>query len=286
MRIDKTAMKRNSGGYVPVTGKVWRFQLQDPKPDAWKSTIERLEQQGFKFVHGNMESAGSSSTLQKGEGEQATYVAFWQCCNAAVIVQPGPNPFHVTLTRPAAAPESFGEKADIPYVSPIAGSKLASGKNQTGDLWPQPDCAKTEARGSENVRREYQAPAGISDYAVMEVYESAFRAAGWDPVCRSSSQLNARYAKNGRDIGVHIASADRAPRYMINVVDTGAGLRAQLKKDCKAALYGVNFDFNQATLRPDSEPALNQVLSLLKEDPKLQIEIGGQTDNVGKPGYA
>ncbi len=286
LNIDKTTMKRNSGGYVPVAGKVWRFTLDDAKPDAWTSTIKRLQQQGFKFVYGDMESAKSSSTLQKGEGDHAVYVAFWQCCNAGVIVEPGPNPFHVTLKAPAATPETFGEKADIPYVSPLPGSRMTSGKNETGDLWEQPDCTKTEARGTEKITREYDAPAGISDYALVEAYEAAFRAAGWSAVCLTTShEMDARYTKNGRDIGVYIASQDFAPSYTVEVVDTGAGLRAQLKQNCKAALYGVNFDFNKATLRPDAEPALNQLLSLLKEEPKLVVEIGGHTDNVGKPDY-
>jgi OmpA-OmpF porin, OOP family len=73
--------------------------------------------------------------------------------------------------------------------------------------------------------------------------------------------------------------------YAISIADAGEGLRADLEKSCKAALYGVNFDFNKATLRPDSEPALNQLLAVLTERPKLAAEIGGHTDNVGTPDY-
>jgi outer membrane protein OmpA-like peptidoglycan-associated protein len=47
----------------------------------------------------------------------------------------------------------------------------------------------------------------------------------------------------------------------------------------------VNFDFDKATLRPDADPALNQVLALMKDEPKLALEIGGHTDDVGKPDY-
>ena len=39
-----------------------------------------------------------------------------------------------------------------------------------------------------------------------------------------------------RDIGVYIASQDFTPSYRIEVVDTGAALRAQLTRKCKAAL--------------------------------------------------
>lgn len=56
-------------------------------------------------------------------------------------------------------------------------------------------------------------------------------------------------------------------------------------KTCTLEVYGVNFDFNKATLRPDSEPVLQQVLALFKSDPNYSGEIGGHTDNVGKPDY-
>jgi outer membrane protein OmpA-like peptidoglycan-associated protein len=145
---------------------------------------------------------------------------------------------------------------------------------------------KSEARGTEKTTREYKAPPGMSDFALTEAYENALRAAGWDPVCRTTHhEMDASYTKNGRDIGIYISSHDYTPSYSITVVDTGSGLRADLKKNCKAPLYGVNFDFDKATLRADSEPALNQILSVMKDEPKLSLEIGGHTDNVGKPDY-
>jgi outer membrane protein OmpA-like peptidoglycan-associated protein len=56
-------------------------------------------------------------------------------------------------------------------------------------------------------------------------------------------------------------------------------------KQCKLEIYGVNFDFDKATLRPDSEPVLQRLLALFTADAKLAGEIGGHTDNVGKPAY-
>jgi outer membrane protein OmpA-like peptidoglycan-associated protein len=56
-------------------------------------------------------------------------------------------------------------------------------------------------------------------------------------------------------------------------------------KACTMEIYGVNFDFNKATLRPDSDPVLNQVLALFSADPTYTGEIGGHTDNIGKPDY-
>jgi len=54
---------------------------------------------------------------------------------------------------------------------------------------------------------------------------------------------------------------------------------------CAIEVYGVNFDFDKATLRPDSEPMLKQILALFTHTPGFSAEIGGHTDNVGTPEY-
>lgn len=56
-------------------------------------------------------------------------------------------------------------------------------------------------------------------------------------------------------------------------------------KACKLEVYGVNFDFDKSILRADSEPVLKQVLALFTGTPAFAAEIGGHTDNVGKPAY-
>jgi OOP family OmpA-OmpF porin len=48
-----------------------------------------------------------------------------------------------------------------------------------------------------------------------------------------------------------------------------------------AAIYGVHFDVNSATLRPDSTPALQNVLALVNKKPDSPWVISGHTDNQG-----
>jgi OmpA-OmpF porin, OOP family len=53
----------------------------------------------------------------------------------------------------------------------------------------------------------------------------------------------------------------------------------------KAVLYGINFDTDKDTLRPESEPTLKEIAKLLADNPKLNIRVVGHTDNQGKPDY-
>ncbi len=50
------------------------------------------------------------------------------------------------------------------------------------------------------------------------------------------------------------------------------------------ALY-VNFDFNKATLKPDAQPVIAQLVELLKRNPGLKVSIEGHTDNIGLHDY-
>ena len=50
-------------------------------------------------------------------------------------------------------------------------------------------------------------------------------------------------------------------------------------------LKGVNFDFDQATLRPDAVTILNEAIDILKKYPQLKVEVAGHTDAVGTDAY-
>ena len=68
--------------------------------------------------------------------------------------------------------------------------------------------------------------------------------------------------------------------------DTPATTMADtLAKDGRVAVYGINFDFDSATLRPESTVVLEQVAGLLRDDPALRITIEGHTDDVGGAAY-
>jgi OmpA-OmpF porin, OOP family len=53
----------------------------------------------------------------------------------------------------------------------------------------------------------------------------------------------------------------------------------------KVALYGINFDTDKDTLRPDSQPTLQEIGKLMADNPRLKLHVVGHTDNQGKPDY-
>lgn len=60
-----------------------------------------------------------------------------------------------------------------------------------------------------------------------------------------------------------------------------AALSSGLASNGHAVVNGILFDTGKAEVKPESAPALAEVVKLLKQDPKLRIYVVGHTDNVG-----
>ncbi|HQH40781.1 MAG TPA: OmpA family protein [Bacteroidales bacterium] len=53
----------------------------------------------------------------------------------------------------------------------------------------------------------------------------------------------------------------------------------------KAVLKNIFFAWNSAELQPESFAELNKLLSFMRENPSVRIEVSGHTDNTGSPEY-
>jgi outer membrane protein OmpA-like peptidoglycan-associated protein len=214
------------------------------------------------------------------------------------IVEAGPLPanLRVTLPQPAAKPETIDvEHGDFPYFPHIPGLTYQGGSHDDAPMMLEVDLNQTDsetrlvAQGS--ITKSYSAPQALQSPAVSyTVYHDALLQAGWTIVHQSKNLLSAdmvisaHYTANGRDLWAYLHGGGET--FSIQVGDNGAqDIGKQLDKDCHVALYGINFDFNKATLRPDSNPTLEKVLALVKSRPDLKLEVQGHTDNVGSDEY-
>lgn len=66
-------------------------------------------------------------------------------------------------------------------------------------------------------------------------------------------------------------------------IATGGGMNLidKLTKDGRIVTYGILFDVNQSTLKPQSAGTLNQIVKLMKDNPGVKLEVGGHTDSDG-----
>ncbi len=60
---------------------------------------------------------------------------------------------------------------------------------------------------------------------------------------------------------------------------------ATLRENVSITLNNLFFDFDKAVLRPESFPELDRIITLMKQQPEMEIEISGHTDSDGPELY-
>ncbi|MFO1303710.1 MAG: OmpA family protein [Burkholderiales bacterium] len=211
------------------------------------------------------------------------------------LVEPAAAGPAFVLVPPAATTEKFGEKDDFPYLKPPPGSKAAVAGRADGPLdvslaFASQGKGEPVLVGSGVMGRSYQAPSTLSALQFVEDYRNALAAAGWTVLfppkeTRDGGIVIAHYTKNGRDLWARLFYENGAA-VSFSVADVGGeDWAGKLDKDCRIALYGVLFDFDKATLKPESEPVLQKAAGVMKARPAVKAEVQGHTDNVGGDDY-
>ncbi|MFM7085308.1 MAG: OmpA family protein [Hyphomicrobium sp.] len=72
-------------------------------------------------------------------------------------------------------------------------------------------------------------------------------------------------------------------------VTAGASMRSAMEQSLntlkKYDVYGLHFDFDKATLRPESSKLIKDIATTLKSNPTWTFQINGHTDSIGDANY-
>jgi outer membrane protein OmpA-like peptidoglycan-associated protein len=97
--------------------------------------------------------------------------------------------------------------------------------------------------------------------------------------------LSLRIAWGSRDAGFPFKPDFAREIVRIDSPREQESLAEELKKDCRVEVPGIYFDFNLATLKPQSRPALQEIAKVLQQAPQRALRIEGHTDNIGTDTY-
>jgi OmpA-OmpF porin, OOP family len=99
-----------------------------------------------------------------------------------------------------------------------------------------------------------------------------------------------KLVKNGQEIWAHVNAGGNG-MYSIQIIEKEAmkqdvvadasSMASSIKESGKVALYGIYFDTGKSALKPESQPALQEISKLMKADPNLKLYVVGHTDNTG-----
>jgi outer membrane protein OmpA-like peptidoglycan-associated protein len=62
-------------------------------------------------------------------------------------------------------------------------------------------------------------------------------------------------------------------------------MEADLAAKKPVEIYGIYFDFNSATIKPESEAVLQEIAGIMQKDPDWKLDVRGHTDNVGDDSF-
>lgn len=211
------------------------------------------------------------------------------------LVEVGAAANTLVHTPPSAKPETIADNAPIPYLTPWPGATLVSGNRSQGPLdvgIAFPSGTEAPVAGQSTLSRNYKGPTHLSKLQFVRDNREALIKAGWTvlyPAKEGDTDggiIVARYLKQGRDIWARLTYEYGASSLGYQVADTASDdWAAKLNKDCRLPLYGVTFDFNKATIKPESEVVLTRAATVLKQAAGFAVEVQGHTDNVGGDDY-
>ena len=134
---------------------------------------------------------------------------------------------------------------------------------------------------------------GKSGLQVRRNAEQALRAAGFT------------LDFTGYDVPEHYVTAHKGPQWVAVVASEMTGdssyvlttvlteaMQQEMTSDAKAwadeigktghaAIYGIEFDTGKATIKPESEKVLSEVLGMLRAQPSWKMKVEGHTDSTG-----
>ncbi len=97
------------------------------------------------------------------------------------------------------------------------------------------------------------------------------------------SRLDGQVVK-GRAMAEIVEIAPEALQERMTFVNADE-MKTAIRESGKAVLYGIQFDTDKDTMKPESRPTLEEIAKLLKSDPALRVHVVGHTDNQGKADY-
>jgi OmpA-OmpF porin, OOP family len=182
---------------------------------------------------------------------------------------------------------------DHPMLSRMAGFYIGDCERNHDEVEFTVGEEKTQKVEGQKTRISYalkEGAAAPSYFQLRKNYENAVKSLGGSVLHTSEAYLSGRIVRGGQEVWVQLEAANSATVYDLTIVEkqamtqevTARDMLDALNRDGFIALY-INFDTAKADIRPDSQPIVDQIAALLKQNPALKVSIEGHTDNTGTP---
>jgi outer membrane protein OmpA-like peptidoglycan-associated protein len=139
----------------------------------------------------------------------------------------------------------------------------------------------------------YRLKQGLPNSSPLQVirnYQNAARAVGGKILFDKNNVTTIRLTKGDKELWLDVAPY-QGVEYDLTIIEKeamkqevaidAASMASSIADTGSVAIYGINFDTAKSDLKPDSEPAIDEIAKLLIDNPALKVYIVGHTDMVG-----
>ena len=139
----------------------------------------------------------------------------------------------------------------------------------------------------------YRLKQGVTPPSALQIhrnYQNAARSAGGQVLIDENGYTTIRLNKGGKELWMEI-HANTGNEYDLTIIEKeamkqevtidAASMASSIADTGSVAIYGINFDTAKSDIKPESEPAIDEIAKLLTSNPTLRVNIVGHTDMVG-----
>jgi OOP family OmpA-OmpF porin len=205
----------------------------------------------------------------------------------------------LSLALAASDPNDFPGSKDPDIFSRMPGFRISSYEALEFDRYEfKTGAAKTEKVEGRRTFLAYTAKEGMTNPSGLQVvrnYINAAKTLGGGAVYEyedgGTQYSTIRIIKEDSEIWAEVSGANngmynvqlvRKQLMKQDVVANADVLSKGIKDSGRVAVYGIYFDTGKADLKPASDPALAEIVKMLKADANLKIYVVGHTDNAGQ----
>lgn len=184
---------------------------------------------------------------------------------------------------------------DHPLFTRMPGYYLSSFEEKDFDSYEPSYLSGNEARWEgKTTKLEYTLKAGAKPVSMIQIvrnYQNAAGSIGGKILSSETRVTNLKIQKGGAVTYAHVEAFNDGRNYELVIVETkpmaqevtadANSLNRSLAATGKVAVYGIYFDTGKSILKPESDPTLEEIVKLLRNDARLQLYVVGHTDSVG-----
>jgi outer membrane protein OmpA-like peptidoglycan-associated protein len=140
----------------------------------------------------------------------------------------------------------------------------------------------------------YRLKEGVTQPSALQIhrnYQNAARSAGGKVLIDENGYTTILLNKGGKELWMEIHTTVGYV-YDLTIIEKeamkqdvtmdAASMASSIADSGSVAIYGINFDTAKSDIKPESEPAIDEIAKLLTNNPALKVGIVGHTDMVGE----